>query len=305
MSSLREVWSQFAAEVGGQLMEAGSGAPLDFVSIPGGDGELQLCAIGASLAAGRPAAGRTLMRIDLRRSDDFRFAVRSSTPIDALGRLFGAQDIEVGDLAFDRAHVVKGSDELRVRLLLGSSEIRSALHGLRASEFALTGSRGLFGSRLPEGCGELHFYNARILDQLAALHSLYRLFGLTLEQLRAMGCIAGARTDRRVVQATADQQNGGTEVERWIREHATEVGREEFPDNPQVVWSVKGFRHSADLVLAEVVPDPDEVGYPRFVFGFAGGSARPRHVATWCFRDGGYTLLCTGPGAPRNLARQL
>jgi hypothetical protein len=304
MPSLREVWRQFAAEVGGEFMQAGSRAPADFVAIPTGDGELQLCAINASLS-GRAATGRTLMRIDLRRSDDFRFAVRSSTPLDALARLFGARNIEVGDLAFDRAHVVKGSDELRVRLLLGNPVIRSALHDLRASEFALTGSKGLFGSRLPEGCGELHFYNARILDRLAALHSLYRLFTLTLEQLRAMGCIAEAKTPGSAAQPAADPPSAGTEIERWIREHVTEVGRETFPDNPEVAWSVKGFRHAADLVLAEVVPEPDEVGYPRFVFGFAGGSARPRHVATWCFSDGSYTLLCTGAGAPRNLPRQL
>jgi hypothetical protein len=128
---------------------------------------------------------------------------------------------------------------------------------------------------------------------------------LTLEQLRSMGCIAPAGAGREAPQPPAALPAGAAEAERWIREHVTEVGREEFPDNPEVAWSVKGFRHAADLVLAEVVPEPDEVGYPRFVFGFAAGAARPRHVATWCLRDGGYTLLSSGHGAPPDLPRRV
>jgi hypothetical protein len=53
-------------------------------------------------------------------------------------------------------------------------------------------------------------------------------------------------------------------------------------------------------------PSPSEKRpYPRFVFGFAPGPAAPRHVATWCFRNGGFELLATGSGAPRDLPRRL
>jgi hypothetical protein len=47
-----------------------------------------------------------------------------------LGRLFGAQDIEIGHPDFDRAHDVKGSDEARVRRFFGDAPIRSALRSL-------------------------------------------------------------------------------------------------------------------------------------------------------------------------------
>jgi hypothetical protein len=177
------------------MLARSSGAPFDFLSIRAGERELQLCAIGASLESGRPASGRTLMRTDLRRTDGFRFRISSRTPIDGLARLFGAQDIAVGHADFDRAHVVKGSPEARVRQLFDHEPIRSALRALRASgfEFALTGEKPLFGSRLPAGCGELCFYNAHILDDLAALRSLHQLFLLTLDELCEMGSIAGAR----------------------------------------------------------------------------------------------------------------
>jgi hypothetical protein len=99
---------------------------------------------------------------------------------------------------------------------------------------------------------------------------------------------------------------GASEIEAYIREHVTELGRETFPDNPDVKWSVHGFTHTPRLVLAEVVPEPDEVGYSRFKFGFVGGGASPpEHVATYCLESGAYTLLCHTPGAGRGLPRRL
>lgn len=80
---------------------------------------------------------------------------------------------------------------------------------------------------------------------------------------------------------------GPAEIEAYIREHATELGRETFPDNPDTRWIVHGFTHTQRLILAEVEPEPAEVGYPSFKFGFVGGGALPpRHVATYCLESG-------------------
>jgi len=99
---------------------------------------------------------------------------------------------------------------------------------------------------------------------------------------------------------------GPAEIEAYVREHATEFGRELFPDNPDVEWIVHGFTHTSEMILAEVEPKPDEVGYPRFKFGFIGGGARlPKCIATYCLDSGRYQLLSTARGAPGNLPRRL
>ena len=49
-----------------------------------------------------------------------------------VGKLFGAQDIELGDSVFDKKFVVKGKDPRRVSNIL-SSEARSALIALQAT----------------------------------------------------------------------------------------------------------------------------------------------------------------------------
>lgn len=99
---------------------------------------------------------------------------------------------------------------------------------------------------------------------------------------------------------------GPAEIEAYVREHATELGRETFPDNAETKWTVHGFTHTDRMVLAEVEPDPADVGYPRFKFGFVGGGPLPpEHVATYCLEDGIYKLLCTSAGAPARLPRRL
>lgn len=97
---------------------------------------------------------------------------------------------------------------------------------------------------------------------------------------------------------------GATEIDAWIRQNATELGREWFPDNPDVEWVVHGIVHGPDLVLAEVEPRPDEVGYPRFKFGFLSkDGAAPMLVAVYCLEGGAYLLLATD--RPRSLPRRL
>lgn len=99
---------------------------------------------------------------------------------------------------------------------------------------------------------------------------------------------------------------GPMEIEAWVRKHITELGREWFPDNPDVEWLVHGIVHGPELVLAEVEPRPDEVGYPRFKFGFLSKDGGvPRLVAVYCVEAGGYSLLAKDPAAPRGLPRKL
>ena len=125
------------------------------------------------------------------------------------------------------------------------------------------------------------------------------VIGLTIRRRSSLKPVTGQAQ-------TATAYFGPAEIESYVREHANEIGRESFPDNPEVQWTVHGFTHTAQLVLAEFEPNSEEVGYPRFRFGFTGGNtSSPKHVATYCFEDGAYSLLSTGPGAPRNLPQTL
>ena len=138
-----------------------------------------------------------------------------------------------------------------------------------------------------------------IMLLLAAALALIAIV-IAVARLRSQGGAKMAMAHRN------SQYFGPAEIEAYVRAHATEIGRETFPDNPDVKWIVHGFTHTQQLILAEVEPEPADVGYPRFKFGFVGGpAAPPRHVATYCFESGAYALLCTAQNAPRNLPRRL
>src|SRR5439155_325125 len=54
---------------------------------------------------------------------------REAPILHGLGKLFGMQDIELGDPAFDRAFLIKGQPPERVRQLFGAPEARARLLG--------------------------------------------------------------------------------------------------------------------------------------------------------------------------------
>src|SRR5690606_7654945 len=66
-----------------------------------------------------------------------------------------------------------------------------------------------------------------------------------------------------------------------------------FPDNPDVTWTVEAVTVDADRrPQVELVPEPDEVGYPRFRFVYD-CTTDPVRLGTYAFEDGGWILLST------------
>jgi hypothetical protein len=101
---------------------------------------------------------------------------------------------------------------------------------------------------------------------------------------------------------------GPREIEDYVRDHLVEIAEEQFPDNVGLRWTLHRFQHREDLglVLAEVEPDPSEVGYPRFQFAFrTSGGGPPKHIATYCLDGGVFTLLSTSGWGARGVPRQL
>jgi hypothetical protein len=86
--------------------------------------------------------------------------------------------------------------------------------------------------------------------------------------------------------------------ESWLHTNIQNCAHENFPDNTHNVWTILSFDHrGADTCLVEARPDPDDVGYPSFKFWFLFRKENDTAgcVATYCFEDGRYSLLCCEP----------
>lgn len=75
------------------------------------------------------SAGNELTTVEMAYSptDDFKFAIHPQKWTDGFGKLLGMQDIIVGHDEFDKAFVIKGSDEERVKELFSDAAIRQIL----------------------------------------------------------------------------------------------------------------------------------------------------------------------------------
>ncbi len=83
-----------------------------------------------------------------------------------------------------------------------------------------------------------------------------------------------------------------------IRERIQDIGEDTFPDD-DVDWKLLGVRHSGDYCFAEVEPEPDTVGYPRFIFVLHFDAfGHMQECGCYCMADGNWTLLTTTPGMP-------
>ncbi len=85
------------------------------------------------------------------------------------------------------------------------------------------------------------------------------------------------------------------------------VGVENFPDNPHNTWTLLETRHLDDHSYALVEPDPNDVGYDRFVFvfRFQDGDAAFATTAIYCLEDETFGLLATTPECVDPLPRAL
>src|SRR5262249_30186341 len=107
---------------------------------------------------------------------------------DSLSKLFGAQDIAIGDEKFDKHFTIKGNDENKIRLLFSNSVIRHLLTEIREVNLVLRQQEGYLGTQLPTGINELFFKADDVIIEIDKLKLLIQLFSETLDQLYSMGC---------------------------------------------------------------------------------------------------------------------
>lgn len=141
--------------------------------------------------AGKAYIPCTRMRAAFVNPSGFRFSVYRTSIFSGIAKVLGMQDIEVGDDAFDRDFIVKGSDESRVRTLLASVRLRELLASQPEIHLSVKDDEGWFATRFPEGVDELYFSVTGIIKDSDRLKRLFDLFAELLDALVDMGAAEG------------------------------------------------------------------------------------------------------------------
>ncbi|HEX3046981.1 MAG TPA: DUF3137 domain-containing protein [Bacillota bacterium] len=179
-----EVWTELCREIGAEFVKGGFWKG-DRVEARVGEWTLVLDTY--TVSDGKTSHTFTRMRAPYCNPDGFRFKIYRKGLFSELGKLFGMQDIEIGDPEFDRDFIIKGNDEAKVRELFAAQGIRELIQAQPSIHLEVKDDEGAFRGRFPEGVDELYFQVHGVLKDLERLKDLYHLFGEVLNQLCKMG----------------------------------------------------------------------------------------------------------------------
>jgi hypothetical protein len=190
--SKTEIWRQLAEQVGGEF-EARTWTRPARVTVRHGAWTLTLDT--HTVSNGESSHVYTRMRAPYVNPEGFRFEIYRANFLSDLARMFGLQDIDIGDLAFDPAFIIKSNDEARVRRLLEPRRIRDLIAAQPRIHLSVRDDEGWFGTEFPEGVDELYFRAYGVIRDLPRLEQLFELFAIVLQRLCAIGAAYEAEPD--------------------------------------------------------------------------------------------------------------
>jgi hypothetical protein len=175
-----QVWRKLSDELGG-VFKNEEGWRQDEVKIKDGEWTVTLSFVGHRGA--RLDAIYTCFRAPYVNPDGFRFELYHQELAHSLGKLFGMQDIRIGDPAVDKLFVIKGSDAEHVKQLLSDEELRKLLATEKELHLVVRDADKFFASEFPDGVDELVVEVPGRIEDGERLKRLYKLFALILHGL--------------------------------------------------------------------------------------------------------------------------
>ncbi len=179
-SSKDEIWTQIAADIGGEFIEGGFWGT-DVLIYK--HGEWQILLDTYIVSTGTSSHTVTRMRAPFVNKDDLYFKISREGFFSSIGKFFGMQDIEIGDPFFDKQFVIKGNNQEKIKLLLDDSRIRELCQSQPRIHLSIKDDEGWFGTDFPEGVDELYFECVGVIKETERLKALFGLFCLVLQRL--------------------------------------------------------------------------------------------------------------------------
>ncbi len=182
--SKEEIWSQLSHEIGAEYEEGGffqNGK----VVLSHRQWEITLDTY--TVHTGKSHITYTRMRAPFVNRDGFRFKIYRKNVFSGIGRLFGVQDVEVGDAFFDDQFIIQGEPEHLVRSLLINGMVRQLIQNQKDIHFQIKDDEGLFKKNFPEGVDELSFEVVGVIKDRERLKNLFDLFSSVLDELCRLG----------------------------------------------------------------------------------------------------------------------
>jgi hypothetical protein len=182
--SKREAWQKFSAEIDAKYINngfwKGDRVELDF-------NNWTIVLDTYIINTNNVVVTYTRIRAPFVNTTDFTFRIYRKGIFSDIAKFFGAQDIEIGDSAFDDSFIIKSNDVQTAKALLKNEKIKDQFLKQPQIDLQIKDDDGFWGVKFPEGADELYFSVAREVKDTERLKNLFDLFGETLIALTEMG----------------------------------------------------------------------------------------------------------------------
>jgi hypothetical protein len=125
----------------------------------------------------------------IKSSDNFRFEICRKNIFSSITKIFGAQDIEIGNSEFDKAFVIKANNEFKLKAFLNNKSLRTQIENQDRINLQISDQKGIWEDKLPEREFELSFFIEEPINDSQKLKSIYSLFAEMLNQLKDINSI--------------------------------------------------------------------------------------------------------------------
>lgn len=125
----------------------------------------------------------TRIRVPYVNSSGFRFKIFRKGLITNVMKLFGMQDIEIGQSSFDNDFIIQGNDAKKVKEMLSESNLRELISYQQMILIQVKDDEGWFNEKFPKGVDELYIEVENTISDIEQLKSLYNIFAKILDYL--------------------------------------------------------------------------------------------------------------------------
>jgi hypothetical protein len=119
---------------------------------------------------------------ELEANQKFEFYISYEDTIEKLLKLFGQQDIQVGDEEFDKKYLIQGKDAGIIKDLFTKNEIKSILLSNNVFSYNCIYDK-------KKKTIQLHCLVSRTINSKSELSELFKLFCITIDKMRILNII--------------------------------------------------------------------------------------------------------------------
>ncbi len=168
------IWRQFAKEIKGTYFPGGE----EKVEFTYKDHKITFDTHTHYTSVGGSSRENDYVRgmVEFQSQDNLKLLIIPQDLIENIAKLFGAQDIIIGDKPFDKKFMVKGNDEYKAQLILSNNSIKKNLMKQDLIRLEITNEEGLFDEKVKEGNYMLYYVSEKKVTHIDELNKLYYLF---------------------------------------------------------------------------------------------------------------------------------